>query len=277
MRVEERLSLDDSNKFLQNLIEGGNPFLISRIGLGGETVTSVLTLNNQNIPNQALEWFHNNAGFYGTNDYKRFATLYKEGFDNSDGVAYWNFPGFQQLEDFLIPESKKLLDVSVLESFRMDDPWTRLLEGKKILIIHPFKNTIDSQLNRREKIWENQVILPKSDYIVYQSVQSIGGEGPHKNWYESFDTMCDDISKLDFDVALLGCGAYGIPLSNYIKMVLKKGAIYVGGGLQLYFGILGKRWENSQDVMKFVNRYWTRANDFETPPMNKTVEGGCYW
>ena len=88
--------------------------------------------------------------------------------------------------------------------------------------------------------------------------------------------MCKDISKIDFDVALLGCGSYGLPLANYIKN-LGKSAVYIGGGLQLYFGIKGKRWENSQDITKFYNDYWTRANTNETPNTSNMVEGGCYW
>lgn len=277
MRVEKRLSLEDSNKFIESLIESGNPFLISRIGLGGETIASVLTLNNQDIPSQALEWLHTNAGFYGTSEYYRFAKLYKDGFDNSDGSAYWNFPGFQQMEDYLIPQDKVLLDVSVLESFRLNEPWTRLLKGKKILIVHPFKKSIESQLENRRLIWENQDVLPEANYIVYQSVQSIGDTGPHRNWYESFDIMCDEISKINFDIAFLGCGAYGIPLANYIKTSLQKSAVYIGGGLQLYFGIMGKRWENSQDVTKFKNKYWIRPSLDETPEKNNLVESGCYW
>jgi hypothetical protein len=108
-------------------------------------------------------------------------------------------------------------------------------------------------------------------------VQSIGGKGPHKDWYESFQLMCKDISNIDFDIALLGCGSYGMPLGNYIKKELKKSAIYVGGGLQLYFGIKGKRWDNSPDITKFYNEYWTRPSQEETPELGKYVEGGCYW
>ena len=57
----------------------------------------------------------------------------------------------------------------------------------------------------------------------------------------TFEMMCDDISKIDFDVALLGCGGYGLPLCNYIRHTLGKSAIYVGGGLQLLFGVMGSR------------------------------------
>ena len=181
------------------------------------------------------------------------------------------------MEDFLVPEDKMLIDPSALESFRFDSPWTKELKGKKILIISPFKSTIDEQLRVKDKIWENKDVLPDATYITYESIQSIGGKGPHKDWYESFDKMCKDISNIDFDVALLGCGSYGLPLSGFIKSKLGKSAIYIGGGLQLYFGIKGKRWDSSPDITKFYNEYWTRPSQNETPQSGQMVEGGCYW
>lgn len=274
MRVDSRLNPNDSNDSISELIDKNIPFLVSRVGLGGETIVSAFETAKQPVPIQGIQWLNNNAGFYGSSDYRRFANLYSEGCKNSDLHAYWNFPGFIEMEDFLVPKDKILIDPSALESFRFDCPWSKKLEGKRILIINPFKSTIDSQLINKDKLWKNPNVLPDADWITYESVQSIGGEGPHRDWYESFDRMCDDISKINFDISLLGCGSYGIPLSNFIKTELGKSAIYIGGGLQLYFGIKGKRWDNSPDVSKFYNEYWVRPN--KTKNSDK-VEGGCYW
>lgn len=277
MRVEKRLSLNDSNEAIKELIRTSNNFFITRVGLGGETAVSSLVLNGQ-IPNQqVLSWFFVNAGFYGSNDYLTYSKLYKESCENSDLHAYWNFPGFVEMEDFLVPSDKTLIEPGSLESFRFNEPWTIEFKQKKILIVSPFKYSIDKQLLIKSKLWKNNDILPDAEYITYESIQSIGGKGPHKDWYESFNKMCTDISGIDFDIALLGCGSYGMPLGNYIKNDLKKSAVYVGGGLQLYFGIKGKRWDNSSDVTKFYNDWWIRPSIEETPEFGKYVEGGCYW
>ena len=50
------------------------------------------------------------------------------------------------------------------------------LENKKVLIIHPFIDTILSQYNFREKIFENKDILPKFDIETVKAVQSLSGE-----------------------------------------------------------------------------------------------------
>lgn len=277
MRVDKRLNLEESNIRITELIRSNSNFLITRVGLGGETAVSALLLNNQPLNQQVISWFFINAGFYGSDDLMTYAKLYKDSCDNSDLHAYWNFPGFVEMEDFLVPSDKTLIEPGSLESFRFDNPWTKSFLNKKILIISPFKDTIDVQLLNKDKIWDNTQVLPDATYITYKSIQSIGGQGPDSNWYESFEKMCKDISNIDFDIALLGCGSYGLPLSNFIKTKLQLSAIYVGGGLQLYFGIKGKRWDNSPDITKFYNDYWVRPSQEETPQSGKLVEGGCYW
>jgi len=277
MRVDKRLDAQESNDSISKLVQSKENFLISRVGLGGETAISALVLANQQIPQHVYNWFYINAGFYGSTNLITYAKYYKSACESCDLHAYWNFQGFIEMEDFLVPEDKTLIDVSALESFRFDNPWTEHLKGKKILIINPFKETIDKQLLVKDKIWENKNILPDAEYITYKSVQSIGGQGPDKDWYESYDKMCKDISEIDFDVALLGCGSYGLPLCDFIKNKLNKSTVYIGGGLQLYFGIKGKRWEGSEDITKFYNEYWIRPNTEETPATSTMVEGGCYW
>jgi hypothetical protein len=270
------LDLTESNERIKTLIQKGDPFLVSRIGLGGESLVSALTLNNSMINDAVKQWFYVNAGFYGTDNYRDFAILYKKACESGDLHAYWNNDSFRQVEDFLVPQNKTLVDPSVLESFRCRNPWTSELKGKKILIVHPFKKTIDEQLKVKNKLWNDEGILPDATYITYQSVQSIGGIGPHKDWYESLNIMFDDISKIDFDIVFLGCGAYGMPLSYLIKEKLKRSAIYIGGGLQLYFGIKGLRWDNG-DTSNYYNEFWVRPDLVEKPQHSLMVEGGCYW
>ena len=92
--------------------------------------------------------------------------------------------------------------------------------------------------------------------------------------------MCNDIKKLEFDIALLGCGGYGLPLCNYINKDLKKSAIYIGGGLQLLFGVMGKRWENNDMWKKIIadnDCKFIRPSGDEIMPNNTRIEGGCYW
>ena len=64
--------------------------------------------------------------------------------------------------------------------------------------------------------------------------------------------MVKEIEKKDFDIALIGAGAYGMPLAYKIKKMGKK-AIHIGGSLQCLFGIKGSRWE--APVYNYNNLY----------------------
>jgi glycerol-3-phosphate dehydrogenase len=90
--------------------------------------------------------------------------------------------------------------------------------------------------------------------------------------------MCERALEIDFDVAIIGCGAYGMPLASKLKNAGKQ-AIHLGGATQLLFGIKGNRWENGYPtkIATFFNDAWVRASAEETPQNAYTVERGCYW
>ena len=88
--------------------------------------------------------------------------------------------------------------------------------------------------------------------------------------------MKTEISKIDFDIALIGAGAYGLPLAAHIKN-LRKQAIHLGGSLQILFGIMGKRWDDHPVISKFYNSSWVRPLESERPKTFKKVENGAYW
>jgi hypothetical protein len=280
MRKDQILPIEESNNRISKLIESNKPFLVSRVGLGGGTAITALTLARQPINPQFYIWVYHTEGFYGTPNFERFVNLYSSPFQISDLQAYWgdpSFPGFIEFENYITPPNQTLIEPGSLDAYAFENPWTEKLSGKKILIIHSFKDTIEEQLKVKDKIWGHKKVLPDAEYIVYKPVQSLGGYGPHTSWYDSFDRMCDDISKIDFDVALLAAGGYGMPLCGFIRKNLNKSAIYVGGCLQLFFGIKGRRWENTESVTRHYNEYWVRPSEDEKPKLGDQVEGGCYW
>ena len=165
-----------------------------------------------------------------------------------------------------------------LEPIFTKNPWTKALEGKKVLVVHPFVDSITSQYQRKEKLFDNNV-LPDFDLEVIPAVQSIAGQKTEfKDWFQALDSMKEQIAKRDFDVCILGCGAYGFPLASFVKNMGKQ-SIHMGGVTQLLFGIKGKRWEQYivYPYSNLFNEYWVRPNQNETPQQSKVVEGGCYW
>ena len=107
-----------------------------------------------------------------------------------------------------------------------------------------------------------------------RAVQTIAGNKDPRfnNWFEALDLMYNEAMSKDFDVAIIGCGAYGFPLAAKLKAAGKI-AIHMGGATQYLFGVTGARWGKS----KLVNENWIRPFPEERPEGYKTVEDGCYW
>jgi hypothetical protein len=93
--------------------------------------------------------------------------------------------------------------------------------------------------------------------------------------------MKNEIDKTNYDICLIGCGAYGFPLAAHVKRSGKK-AVHLGGSLQLLFGIRGKRWENPNyhtqyNYAKLMNEHWVKPGEEEKPKNVNQVEDSCYW
>jgi hypothetical protein len=176
--------------------------------------------------------------------------------------------------------SAKLIKTHDLLPFFDKNPWTAYLENKKVLVIHPFEETIRSQYAKRDLLFKNPKFLPKFELKTIKAVQGLADSKknlPFVSWFEALDSMYKKIDATDFDVAIIGAGAYGLFLADYCKRKGKK-AIVMGGALQLFFGIKGKRWDDMPEWSKQIyNEHWTYASDKDKPKNYTKVEEGCYW
>jgi hypothetical protein len=222
--------------------------------------------------NQMKIW----SGFFPSNNYnlELFSKLMLQDIKLVDILGSW-----LKEESFFDEQMdcKKVM-LEDLEPFFVSNPWTKALEGKKVLIVHPFDESIKSQYLNRQNIFDNN-LLPDFELITLRAVQSVANESTNfKNWFEALDWMKNEIEKIDFDICILGCGAYGLPLAAHVKRIGKK-ANHLGGVTQLLFGIKGKRWENYvvYPYTNLFNKYWVRPSFTEKPQNANLVEGATYW
>ena len=210
-----------------------------------EYKNAITYISNQTPPwwwsESAISQIQNWSGFFPAQVKKveQFCELMIEDLPNVDILGSW-----LKEESFFSKElsgAKKVM-LEDLEPFFTQNPWTRALENKKVLVVHPFAKTIKNQFERREKLFDNG-LLPPFELDVLQAVQSIAGqETEFEDWFAALDSMKEQLAKRDFDVCILGCGAYGFPLASFAKK-LGRQAIHLGGVTQLLFGIKGARWE----------------------------------
>lgn len=165
--------------------------------------------------------------------------------------------------------------------FLWKNPWTKYLKGKKVLVVHPFVDSIRYQYeHNREKLFKDPDVLPEfADLHTVKAVQTIADQvdSRFETWFDALQYMKDEISKADFDVALIGCGAYGMSLAAHVKRMGKQ-AVHLAGWTQMLFGVYGERWLKDQpQYSKFINEHWIRPLESEKPKGAEKVENGCYW
>jgi hypothetical protein len=220
----------------------------------------------------------NLSGFFpGTQeDVLRFSDLMLGLTSQVDLLAVWSLI----MEDYVIDTYAPQTRICQLESvgpYRHKDPWSKALAGKKVLVIHPFEESILRQYEKRKLLFEDKDVLPDFELKTIKAVQTIAGEkSEFANWFEALDYMYDKAMATDFDVAIIGCGAYGFPLAAMVKKRGKQ-AVHMGGGVQILFGIKGSRWDTDPFTSKLYNDHWVRPDESETPKNANSVEGGCYW
>jgi hypothetical protein len=217
------------------------------------------------------------SGFFPatTKDIESFCRLMLEDVKEIDILGSWLKDEARLAQELSDSVKVRLGD---LDPYLNDFPWTRVLEGKRVLVIHPFEETIKSQYKKRELLFSDRKTLPPFDLLTIKAVQGYTNEQTKFNsWFEALSWMKTEIDTIDFDIALLGCGAYGLPLAAHIKRKGKQ-AIHLGGSLQLLFGIKGKRWEQYPAYAEMMsNEHWVRPSAAETPKNNTLVENGPYW
>lgn len=298
-----------ANDKIYNLLSSGKPCMIARFG-----TTEINCVNNYlcvhgpepylkkcwnyitdktHTPWWNKEHFHTMSIYSGIfpesqETAELFSERYLEDVPEIDLLAC-----HQYYEKFMpLRSDVQRIQILTMDPFWVENPWTRFLKGKNVLVVHPFETTIKKQYTKRKQLFHNPNILPDFNLITYKAVQTIAGNNTQFNsWFDALDLMENDISKIDFDIAILGCGAYGLPLAAFIKRMGKQ-AIHIGGATQLLFGILGKRWTEqfvgktwdylpgiqfNLDYTSLFNESWTYPLLEDTPKNKEKVEDSCYW
>lgn len=271
--------IEEGSKYLISLIKGDQPFCAGRYGSVECQATYKYLHKKYGIPSGSpiMPVLCNNAGFF-PQDEKLLAKFGRLMLDVGREVDFLALLKSSFGEHFIADyycKSAQFTDVKTMDPIT---GWTAALEGMKVLVIHPFSETIKNQYQRRELIFPGTNLLPQFDLKTLKAVQTAAGQKDDRfeTWFDALDFMTDEASKIDFDIALLGCGAYGLPLAARIKQMGKK-AIHVGGALQLLFGIRGQRWDTRDFMQPYFNEYWVRPSENETPKHSQKVEEACYW
>jgi len=214
--------------------------------------------------------------------YQRWARVYREAVRDLDFVAQWQPPG-SFLEAYEQAFLNRDLPKAVRGSFVGLEPvgaeWLRPLAELRWLVVSPFCRTIESQLPKLallnvfhgvepERLAEAArscrfVPCPQLPYMV---------PPVYRDWLDGLEELKKAITKQEFDVAIIGAGAWSLPLAAHAKRLGKIG-LHLGGTLNLLFGIRGGRF----DDRGFYNEHWIRPIEKERPKNHQLMENSAYW
>ena len=214
----------------------------------------------------------------------RWAVEYTASVSALDAIGQWQ-PGLLYegvIENLLIakynPKARRV-GTRLLHFSPARSSWLNELPKLRWLVIHPFQQTIQAQLPKLAEL----CVFPKSSHddlacrsrdtsIIPCPQLSYMVPPRHRDWFETLEDLKAQMEKETFDIALVGAGAWSLPLVAHAKKVGKKG-IHLGGLLQLLFGIKGGRYDHEE----IYNTAWIRPLSSEVPLNFKKLEQGAYW
>jgi hypothetical protein len=293
--LEVACTEQDASDLIKQKLLAADPCMIARFGsvemgclvnykdISGNGILNAVKYIKGDITH--LDWsvdiiraMSNNAGFFpaSVKHLERFAELMIADMQSVDILGSWLAE-----ESYFKKElsNAKIVKLKDLEPYYHPNPWSECLEGKKVLVIHPFQRTIVEQYAKHALLFNDKRVLPDFELHTIKAVQSIANNCCNTgfdDWFDALNYMKDQISSTDFDIAIIGCGAYGFPLAAHVKKMKKK-AVHMGGATQVLFGIIGQRWKTHPYIKTLINEYWVPPSVEEIPKEFKNVEDGCYW
>lgn len=273
------LNKREANLHIFQRIVSREPFMVARLG---NTESMIVQENIFSAPSQLwTKWLYTVAGFfskenYSTSDVKQYAEMTINAIQTCD-IHCCRFDNEIGALNAYANDSSQFIDwYDLYTDLDSSACWLSALKGKKVLIISSACDTIAHQYKKKECLFNDPDILPNMNIIYYQAIETqMGDKKGFENWFHAYRKMVNDISDIDFDIALIAAGAYGYPLAAQIKAWGKQ-AIELCSGIYPIFGIKVKTQLIIRAVSSMYNKHWIFP--IEAPPSNyMRIEKGSYW
>ena len=265
-------------------LRSSKPCFIGRIAGIELQIVHDLQENPKEVQRDLLE-LENNAGIHiaSSESLHTYCRQLLTAYDHCTHIAEWDKTGKvyaitgrgQELIAKRTPHIPKF-HAWHLEPYYDPPSWMQELKGKRILIVHPFTTTLQKQVPYLKDLFPH----PWFEDCTFEFVKpplTLAGNHGGVDWQIQMQPCLQEIQKKEFDVALVAAGGYGMLISDFIYTKMKKSVLYIGGALQLFFGVIGKRWFENKEILKIMNDSWVRPSAVDKPPQHTKVEKGCYW
>jgi hypothetical protein len=271
---------------------------LQRPGYTETTLIFLQYLKNKNIKDDFVEkeedvfinWLYSTSGMYDKKIQGSYFDINTEAVRQSNFYQKWIKEYEQAIKncDFLIPllHNVKYKETHEIEFINFLNPKNKenkqyynywcdhfvlypLIDGKKILVVSSFAELIKQQSlsGNLNKIFNK---FPKIEIESLQFPYTFLNDGPNENSFETLEIIFNEIIKIEFDIAILSCGAYAALLSERIHNTLRKDVISMGSKITQMFGIDPLKKDKSEGWIteipeKYIPNYYLK------------IEGGNYW
>ena len=272
------LDAEAGNDLARAAILRGGPFLFARCGATEMRTVADWMAHDGHFTDRTRQDIRALSGVFPTDDdtLRRFCERYVTCAQSADLMALWDVGA--EREVIRGCRGTVFAKLRALEPYYHKNPWSSALAGKKVLVVHPFKDTILRQYARREQLFPGTEVLPElGSLTVIRAVQGLAGQDTgYASWFDALEAMEHQMDDADYEVAIVGAGAYGLPLAAHARDTGHT-AIQMSGATQLLFGIKGKRWDTHPVISQLYNDAWVRPAENENIDHREAVEGGSYW
>src|SRR5690606_35464145 len=202
---------------------------------------------------------------------------YRDALGGVDVLGVWYNPGEAAVTRHYAPGTL-LVGLESIEPHLWEHPWVEEVAGKQVLLVSPFAETARAQHGRLREVWEKKPgMSPDFELLTLRTpLQAALVKSPYATWSDGLDDLRSRMSDIDFDIAIIGAGAWSLPLAVHARRIGRVG-IHLGGPTQLLFGIRGGRWETWPAHTCYFTDSWVRPSGEERPEVFSHIEGGGYW
>lgn len=284
------LDIAQGNSFLFERVVNGEPMAAGKIG---DTELEVLVKYERygadperffsSISNgHELELLHLNSGVFPKRRdvLERWVTVYLEALGTVDLLGVWHNSGEKEIVEKYASQAT-LTGIRALDPYYHVAPWSRALSGKQVTVVTPFADSVSHQhawYRGADLFPDSPSVLPEFEARIVRTPFSAGLQPPvHRDWHAALEDLKECIADTSFDVCLIGAGAWSLPLCSFVRDSLQRPAVHLGGGLQILFGVRGKRWERHPFIKSLFNDNWIRPLPHETPKRSWKNDGAAYW
>jgi hypothetical protein len=229
-------------------------------------IDNFTSFSHENIHDKTFLWHSFN------NDWDNYYFSFLKSMPEIDVLGSWLF-----WESIFKAELKSSIKVKLsrLEPYYHDVNWLSALRDKKVLVIHPMKDSILRQFEKKDLLFKEEYRMPDFELDILQALYF--DDETYNTWPKMYNYYLNEVEKYNFEIAIIGNGSWGMPLGAHLKGMGKK-VIHLGGSVQLLFGIMGNRWFNDYPfVRNLMNEHWIYPNSKETPKWSVGYDKKAYW